>query len=288
MILILKVFELNKVKNKIMRIYKNLLLYVFIVILVLVSNRVVFAEKPYTPSPGSAERKAILDVLREGLKKFPELYSLDFQYKREDIKMPADVGITFVVNHFKIKDEWALIEVDIKDYCCSSLFALFEKKAGKWEILGIINFQYVVCQEKSTDCIDIKKYIYQKVRQKIPSAPATIFFEITKDREEIIKTLTRLEIIKSLPDTVFVVNHLKIKDNWAWVETNPRSKDGMSQYEPINALLYRKDGKWLIKKVQPCCGECEDDPYCAKGIYHKKLIKMYPSVPKDIFPNKTR
>ncbi len=271
-----------------MRIYKNLLLYVFIVVLVLVSDRVVFAEKSYTPSLESPERRAILNALREGLKKFPESYSLNFQYKRNDVKIPSDVRITFVVNHFKIKDDWALIEVDIKDYCCSPLSALFEKKDEKWEILGIINFQYVVCPEKSTDCVDIKKNIYQQVRKKNPFLHIEIFPEIVKERDDIIRTLTRLEVMKSLHDTVFVVNHLMIKDNWAWIETIPRSADGMGQYEPINALLHNIGGNWLIKNVQPCCGECEDDPYCAKGIYHKKLMKMYPSVPKDIFPNKTR
>lgn len=257
-------------------------------LLVGISCSVAFAEKPYTPPHGSPERKAILDALREGLKKFPESYSLDFQYKRDDVKIPADVKITFVVNHFKIKDDWALIEVDIKDYCCSPLFALFEKKAEKWRMLGIINLQYVVCLQKSTDCIDIRKNIYQQLRKKNPSIPIEIFPEFVKDRDEIIKTLTRLEVIKSLPDNVFVVNYLKTKDNWAWIETIPRSADGMSQYEPINALLHNKGGKWLIKNVQPCCGECEEGSYCAKGIYHKKLIKMYPSVPKDIFSNKTR
>jgi len=86
-------------------------------------------------------------------------------------------------------------------------------------------------------------------------------------------------------EIVFIVNHLKVKDGWAWIETNPQSPDGRNKFEPLNALLHKEKGKWIIKNVQPCCGECADDPECADiKRYYKKLMREFPTAPKDIFP----
>ncbi len=84
---------------------------------------------------------------------------------------------------------------------------------------------------------------------------------------------------------VFVVKYLKVKDEWAWIETYPQSPDGMNKYEPVEALLYKEKGKWTVKQIRPCCGECEEDPECADiKKYYKKLMREFPSVPKEIFP----
>jgi len=84
---------------------------------------------------------------------------------------------------------------------------------------------------------------------------------------------------------VFVVKYLKVKDGWAWIETYPQSRDGKNKYEPVDALLYKEKGKWTVKQIRPCCGECEEDPECADiKKYYKKLMREFPSVPKEIFP----
>lgn len=84
---------------------------------------------------------------------------------------------------------------------------------------------------------------------------------------------------------VYVVRYFGIKGGWGWIETDPRSKDGGGQFEPIEALLHKEKGKWVVKEVRSCCGECADDPDCADiKRYYKKLMRKYPSAPREIFP----
>jgi len=85
---------------------------------------------------------------------------------------------------------------------------------------------------------------------------------------------------------VFIVRHLKVKDGWAWIETDPRSPDGKNRYEPVDALLQEVAGKWQVKNIRPCCAECEEDPECADiRKYYRKLKRLFPNVPPDIFPD---
>ena len=71
-------------------------------------------------------------------------------------------------------------------------------------------------------------------------------------------------------EVVFLVEHLKVKDGWSWVHTRPRSKDGLSNYEDISALL-RDDGRgWRVLDLSD--GEIEG------------VRKRFPKAPKDIFP----
>lgn len=104
----------------------------------------------------------------------------------------------------------------------------------------------------------------------------------------------RKAILDALRDTlktfdvgkvVFVVRHLKVKNSWAWVETYPQSPDGASKYEPVDALLHKEGNNWVVKAMRPCCGECADDPECEDiKRYYRKLMREFPSVPKEIFP----
>lgn len=88
-----------------------------------------------------------------------------------------------------------------------------------------------------------------------------------------------------MEDVVFVVRFLRVSEGWAWVETNPRSSDGRSRYEPVDCLL-RKEGKtWRVLQCRPCCGECEDDPDCPDpSRYYRKLRRTFPQAPSSIFP----
>ncbi len=94
-------------------------------------------------------------------------------------------------------------------------------------------------------------------------------------------SLKTLEIEK----IVFVVRYLKVKDGWAWIETLPQSPDGKSLYEPVDALLHKENHRWVVKEIRPCCGECADDPECEDiRRYYKKLMREFPSAPRDLFP----
>ncbi len=86
-------------------------------------------------------------------------------------------------------------------------------------------------------------------------------------------------------DVVFVVEHLRVKDGWAWAHTLPQSRDGQNHYEDISALLQLKDGVWKVVEIP--CGEV-DNPECLDGPeYFKVLLKRFPSIPTEIFPEWT-
>jgi len=86
-------------------------------------------------------------------------------------------------------------------------------------------------------------------------------------------------------DMVFVVRHLAVKDGWAWIETNPQSRDGKNRYEPVDALLHREEDGWAVSEVRPCCAECEEDPDCSDlQRWYRKLLREIPGLPAEIFP----
>lgn len=241
-----------------------------------------FAEKTYTPPPGSAERKAILNTLREGLKSDQETARSEFQYW----KIPEDVKVIFLVDYIKIKEPWAWVEAKGKNFGVE-IYALLFKEDKKWTLKGMVDPRIFPCSDHR-ECIDINHSIYKKYRETFPSAPDEIFPKEHPEANEVLKALR--ECIKTLPpeSVGFVIRYLKVKNGWAWIETDPRGLDVFANYEPIGALLHKEKGKWEVKDIRPCCGDCEADPYCAKGIYHKKLMQMFPSAPKEIFPIKMR
>lgn len=253
----------------------------FIILLFLIPIKSNFGETAYTPKAGNHERKAILDTLREGLRVSPGPHSDDFKYEG----VPPDMKIVFLVEHLRIRDDWAWAEVTIRDYCCSSISALLRKEKESWKALQIVDPRFTPCHDPYENCIDVKGYIYKKAREKFHTVPPDIFPPVHKDRNAIVSALSKMNTPAG--PLIFIVNYLKIIDNWAWIETSPRTIEACC-LEPINALLYRNGEKWQIKGVQPCCGECEEDPYCAKWGYHRKLMKMFPSVPKEIFPAKSK
>lgn len=246
-----------------------------------IDQHLALAERTYTPAPGSPERKAILDALRERLRGDPAPDRPEFQYER----IPEDIRILFQVGNLKVKDPWAWIEAQGKNYNVD-LFALLMKKDGRWAVKGMVNPRVFPCPD-SGECIGINQSIYKKFKELFPAVPKEIFPEEHPESRGILQALRGC--IKTLPpeSVVFIVRFLKVKDGWAWVETDPRGLEA-GNFEPIDALLRKEGGKWQVKNFRPCCGDCEDDPYCAKGMYHKKLLKMFPTAPKEIFPERTR
>lgn len=91
--------------------------------------------------------------------------------------------------------------------------------------------------------------------------------------------------ILGVEDVVFVVRFLKVSGGWAWVETDPRSKDGRNRYEPVDCLLRKRQDTWTVLRCRPCCAECDDDPDCREPArYYKKLRSSFPGAPASIFP----
>ncbi len=225
-------------------------LRLFFIILLIAGAELSIAVETSIHTPEGSEQKLILDTLQDGLKRFPELYSLDFQYKRVDVKIPSDIKIIFIVHHFRSKDNWAWIEVELKDYCCSPLLSLLKKEVGRWTIQVMVNPLYAVCPDSYEECIDMKGYIYKRVRERFPSIPVDIFPEVNTETRGILMTLSNSSVLKDIPDTVFVIRRLKLQDNQAPIEVIPRSADGMNQYEPLKAVLYKDKGKWKIKAFE--------------------------------------
>lgn len=90
------------------------------------------------------------------------------------------------------------------------------------------------------------------------------------ERRAILDAL-RAEIRRTLGlDVVFLVEHLKVKDGWSWIHTRPQSKDGLSNYEDISALLRDQGRGWRVLDLSD--GEIEG------------VRKRFPQAPKAIFP----
>jgi hypothetical protein len=83
-------------------------------------------------------------------------------------------------------------------------------------------------------------------------------------------------------DVGFVITHLQVKDDWAWLQTRPQSPDGENSYEDIAALLHKVNGAWRICEL--ACAE-PDNPGCLDGPeYFKGLQGRFPEAPREIFP----
>ncbi len=107
----------------------------------------------------------------------------------------------------------------------------------------------------------------------------------SQDRKAITNALRVVVKDMSGLDVVFVVRHLKVNGNWAWVDADPQSADGTQHYEAVNGLLTRKNGRWVYLEGPPEWAICEEDPDCADSArYFNKLGARYPGLSPDIFP----
>lgn len=104
-------------------------------------------------------------------------------------------------------------------------------------------------------------------------------------RPDILKALRQELRTRHGLEVVFVVKHLQAKNGWAWVAVLPRSPDGESRYEPVEALLQEKAGAWKVVEMRPGGPDCEEDPDCADDArYFRKLRSRFPQAPAEIFP----
>ena len=71
-----------------------------------------------------------------------------------------------------------------------------------------------------------------------------------------------------------------IEAGWAWVETEPRSADGLNRYEPFLALLKKEGETWVIVDVPAL----EEDSSPVDDDYFRGLIEAHFGVSEGIFP----
>lgn len=81
-------------------------------------------------------------------------------------------------------------------------------------------------------------------------------------------------------DAVFVFNWFRVKDGWAWVETDPQSPDGQNRYEPFLALLEKREEIWAIAEIP----SLEEDSPLVDDAYFEGLIERFPGLPREVFP----
>lgn len=83
-------------------------------------------------------------------------------------------------------------------------------------------------------------------------------------------------------NAVFVVKYLKVQNGWAWIETLPKSPDGMNQYEDVSALLQKSGAKWKVAEI--ACAEEDNEECLGSPGYFKLLKKRFPRMPAAILP----
>jgi len=108
----------------------------------------------YTPQPGSAERKAILDALRRW------------------VKQQHHMDVIFVVRHLKVKNGYAWVHTLPQSKDGSSRYedisALLKKDLGRWEVAEI-----PCAEEDNPDCIGDPAY-FDGLKQRFPEMPEDI------------------------------------------------------------------------------------------------------------------
>jgi hypothetical protein len=229
-----------------------------------------------------SEQEAILRALREALKRFPDEdpMGLGFSYKRADVRFPSDIELAFTVNYLKVRDGWAWIEVTSDNYV-ADIAALLRKDEGRWRVKGIVNPAYFVCPSE-IECLDVFAFLYRRFMEKIPTVPREVFPEIDAERAGILRTLRS---VVPLEKVVFLVRRLNIKQDWAWIETHPRTPDGMGQFEPVSALLQKEHTVWRLREILLHGCEDENDDAVNDKTYIERLLKKFPFMPREILPD---
>ena len=101
------------------------------------------------------ERKAILDALREELR------------RQQGLK------VVFVVNHLKVQRGWAWIETSPQSADGANRFedvsALLQKRDGRWRVAEI-----ACAEEGNPDCVGHQDF-FTRLSRRFPAAPSEIF-----------------------------------------------------------------------------------------------------------------
>lgn len=114
--------------------------------------------KVHTPSAGSAERRLIVDSLRE------------------DYVQPHKGTLTFVVNYLKVNRGWAWIYAEPQSSDPSDRFGetngfLFQKERGKWRRMNLPER----FDDPNKELDYPSREDIRKIKRKYPSVPTDIF-----------------------------------------------------------------------------------------------------------------
>ena len=123
----------------------------------------------HTPAPGSAERQAIMDVMR-----------LDFYPGDAEGAHRNPKGILFKVMFLRVHGEWACAHVDPIDAAGKRIaeprWALLQRKNGQWTDAHYFDaLRPFPSEEAAQEALDMNAATIRRVRSVFPDAPADIF-----------------------------------------------------------------------------------------------------------------
>ncbi len=87
-------------------------------------------------------------------------------------------------------------------------------------------------------------------------------------------------------DVVYVVNYMKVHNDWAWVDISPQDRKGQAVAEGGPSLWHCKKGQWTYVDTSKVPEDPQDPlgPEDASPGFVKNLQKVFRDVPSDIFP----
>ena len=126
-------------------------------------------EMAHTPPAGSAERKAIMDVMR-----------LDFYPRDLEAAHANPKGVSFKVIFLKVHGDWACTFVDPLDASGKQLaeprWGLLRRQGGQWSDLKYFDaLRPFSSEEAAQDALGMTPATVAKLRTVFPDAPSDIF-----------------------------------------------------------------------------------------------------------------
>ena len=87
-------------------------------------------------------------------------------------------------------------------------------------------------------------------------------------------------------DVLYQVHYVKVHNGWCWIDTTPQDKQGHATAEGGPNLVHFEGGTWKVMDLSTVAADPKDplgDMDASPG-YIKNLLKVFPGVPRDIFP----
>jgi hypothetical protein len=144
-------------------------LIVATLIALLLTKDALAEDAAYTPPAGSAERQAIMDVMR-----------LDFYAGDAEAAHRNPKKVLFKVSFLKVHGDWACTNVDPVDSSSKQIaeprWALLRLKSGRWEDVKYFDaLRPFESDEAAENALDMNAATIRKVCAVFPDAPADIF-----------------------------------------------------------------------------------------------------------------
>ena len=95
-----------------------------------------------------------------------------------------------------------------------------------------------------------------------------------------------MDALRGNQQVIFQVNYLKVHNGWCWVDTTPLDQGGRATAEGGPNLLHFENGRWKVMNLAKV-PEDPNDPLGsqdASPAYVRNVMKVFPGVPRDIFP----